>query len=185
MKIKITRTHILVFVGIVLTIGIGFLIYKGTRPVTTIYYKGQAFTFREDVREANKIEVVPSEKLLYDDFWGFKIQNMTIMYKTASTVSNQYYVIQAFTIANKFSMVYSLGKHPLMVQRTFDSQEIDSYENITREDRVLKIILVAPDFTNKTYVKAGGNKIYIYAKDYKDFDLAVIKTIMTAMNVTA
>jgi thiamine pyrophosphokinase len=74
---------------------------------------------------------------------------------------------------------------PVFSEKNFNAQPIESYENITREDDVLKIILVPPGVANDTYVRGGGNRIFIYGKDIKGFDLATMRTILIAMDYKA
>ncbi|MCD6226726.1 MAG: hypothetical protein J7J93_02950, partial [Candidatus Aenigmarchaeota archaeon] len=63
----------------------------------------------------------------------------------------------------------------------FTAEPIESYDNIEPANE-LKIVLIHPDLTNETYIKAKENIIYIAGKNLKDFDLAVIETILIAMN---
>ena len=70
-------------------------------------------------------------------------------------------------------------------KKSFNAETIETYDNITREDDTLKIILVGPEFTNQTRVTGGGNRIWIYGETNKDFDFAVMRAILSVMNVTS
>jgi len=105
--------------------------------------------------------------------------------------TNGYYQVEAFELTYKLTIMYKTIPYtmarrdsqlqPVFLGKNFNAQPIESYENITREDNVLKIILVPPGIANDTYVRAGGNRIFIYGKNFRDFDLATIKTILVAM----
>lgn len=149
------------------------------KPVYSVYYKGKAFTFRQDVKAAEKVPVYPSEDILGLLFWDHKIKNITIMF-VPDNKSNSYYQLEAFELAYKISQIYATMR-PLIIEKNFSAQPIESYENITREEGILKLILVPPDIANETSVKVGGNKVFIYGKDYKGLDLATVKTILSVM----
>jgi len=151
------------------------------------------YVFRDDVREANRIPVYPNEDWVYDLFWDHDIKNITIMFKPMDSKTNARYGLQAFELTYKLSQMYAstpittvvISNKPqyLFFERNFTAQVIDDYENITREDDVLKIILVPPQLSDGTYVRGGGNRIFIYGKDFRGLDLATIKTILVAMKL--
>jgi len=167
-------------------------LYNYFKPVKTIYHKGIKYEFRRDVKESDKIPVYPDESWLHDLFWDIKIENISILFKPMDPTTNGYYSVEAFELTYKLSMMYKtipylIGRagtqtQPVFLSKNFNAQPIENYENITRENDVLKIILVPPGMANDTYVRAGGNKIFIYGKNFRDFDLATIKTILVAMD---
>ena len=159
---------------------IGLLIYLFYlfRPVTMVTYQGRDFFFRDDINNAKKISVYPDEKTVYDMFWNNNITNITILFKPLPT-GNQYYSVENFELTYKLLIMYRMNGY----EKTFSAEEINSYDNIQTSDNVLKIALVAPAFTNQTYIEGKNNVIYINAKDYRDFDLATIKTIFVAMDI--
>lgn len=67
-------------------------------------------------------------------------------------------------------------------KKEFIAEPIESYDNITTSANELKLVLIHPNLTNETYIKAEKNIIYIAGKDLKDFDLATIKVILIAMD---
>jgi hypothetical protein len=149
------------------------------RPVKYVKYKNIIFAFRDDVKAAERIPVYPNEKIVGQQFWDYKIQNITILFKPDEEY-NKYYQLAAFELTYKLSQMY-MTLRPLIIEKGFSAQEIENFDNITREDGVLKIILVPPEYSNQTIVKASSNRIYIHFKSPRDLDLAVIRTILCAL----
>jgi hypothetical protein len=149
------------------------------RPVKYVKYKNIIFAFRDDVKAAERIPVYPNEKIVGQQFWDYKIQNITILFKPDEEY-NKYYQLAAFELTYKLSQMY-MTLRPLIIEKSFSAQEIENFDNITREDGTLKIILVPPEYSNQTIVKASSNRIYIHFKNSRDLDLAVIKTILCAL----
>lgn len=172
-------SKILIFAVILSFISILVMISLKYKPVYTVYYKGKAYTFRQDVKAAEKVPVYPNEKTVRNLFWDYKIKNITILYNPNINASG-YYNVEAFELTYKISQIY-MSAYPLIIQKNFGGEKIYSYDNITREEGVLKIILIPPPVANDTYVRVGGNKIFISGKTYKEFDLATIKTILSVM----
>lgn len=175
-KIFSQFTIILIIFAIVFALVSLFIQLK---PVYSVYYKGKAFTFRQDVKTAEKVPVYPSEDTLGLAFWDYKIKNITIMF-VPENKSNGYYQLEAFELTYKINQIYATMR-PLIIEKNFSAQPIESYDNITREEGILKVILVPPSMSNETIVKVGGNKVFIYGRDYKGLDLATVKTILSVM----
>ena len=151
-------------------------LYLYFRPVNSINYKGQIFTFRDDIKAANKIKVYPDEETIHDMFWNPNLENITIIFKPLEKGSG-YYMVESFELTYKLSAMYILNG----MKKNFNALPMDTYENINSSKNVLKIVLVHPQLTNKTSVEKKDNVIFIHGKDYRDFDLATIKTILIAM----
>lgn len=191
MKIKIKLKIILILLIIILLVLSFPFILEKFKPEKTIVYNKIPYVFREDVREAYKIPVYPNEEFVYKLLWDHRIKNITILFKPIGSPVNALYAVEAFELTNKLTQIYAttpIMRAEIMGQtqyvyfkRNFTAQEIENYDNIRREDDVLKIILVAPQFSNKTYVLGGGNKIFIYGTDKKGLDLSTIRTILVAM----
>jgi len=143
-----------------------------------ITYKEREFFFRDNINDAKRIPVYPDEKTVYDMFWNTNNTNITILFKPLPK-GNQYYSVENFELTYKLLIMYRMNGY----EKTFSAEEINSYDNIQTSGDVLKIALVTPSFTNQTYVEGKNNVIYINAKDYRDFDLATIKTILVAMDI--
>lgn len=185
MEVKISMRTIGIILAIIIAIPLIYFIYQQLKPVKTIYIKGVPFSFREDIRRAFRVEIFPREYVLAEAFQDFKIRNATILFKPGSPETNALYQLETFEITYKLSRYDDLTRGFIRPKKTFNAEEIDSYNNITRDSRTLKIILIPPEFSNETKVIAGGNRIWIYGKTQKDFDLAVEKAILSMMNVTS
>jgi hypothetical protein len=149
------------------------------RPVKYVRYKNIIFEFRDDVKAAERIPVYPNEKIVGQQFWDYKIKNITLLFKPDDRY-NDYYQLAGFELTYKLTQMYMTFR-PLIIEKDFSAQEIDDFDNITREDGVLKIILVPPEYSNQTIIKAASNRIYIHFRNSRDLDLAVIKTILVAL----
>jgi len=163
---------------IILLIFLLVYLYSYFKPVTSINYKGRTFSFRDDIKAANKIKVHPDEKTIHDMFWNPNLENITIIFKPLEKGSG-YYMLESFELTYKLSAMYLLNG----MKKNFDALQVNTYENINGSENVLKIVLVHPQLTNKTSVEGRNNLIFIHAKDYRDFDLATIKTILVAMGI--
>lgn len=179
MRLKISLKKFLWIVSIIALISILVFLYVKFRPIKTVHYNDVAFTFRDDTKKASKVKVYPDEKTLHDLFWDMDIENVTILFKPVDEKMG-YYTIESFELTYKLSLMYMLNG----MRKEFNAKSIDSYETIRDSPLVLQIALVHPELTDKTYVETKGHIVYIHAKDYKDFDLATIKTILVAMNIT-
>ncbi|MEM5777176.1 MAG: hypothetical protein QXJ06_01880 [Candidatus Aenigmatarchaeota archaeon] len=149
------------------------------KPVKYVKYKNIIFAFRDDVKKAEKVSVYPNEKMLGQQFWDYKIQNITILFKPDDNY-NKYYLLAAFEFTYKLKQMY-MTLRPLIIEKSISSKEIDNFDNINREDGILKIILIPPEKSNETIIKLSSNRVYIYWKNPRDLDLAVIKTILSAL----
>ncbi|MFH8080557.1 MAG: hypothetical protein QXO84_01620 [Candidatus Aenigmatarchaeota archaeon] len=153
------------------------------KPVKYIKYKNLVFAFRDDVRKAEKIKVYPNEYILGQQFWDYKIHNITILFKPDENY-NKYYQLAAFELTYKLTQMY-MTLRPIIIEKNFSAQEIQSFENITREENVLKIVIVPPEHSDETVVKVASNRVYIYWKSPRDLDLAVMKVILSALKYNA
>ncbi len=176
---KFIKPILITIIIIVLLSGFLYLTIKN-KPITQVKHHRSIFTFRDNVRDAEKIKVVPDESQLNKAFWNYRMTNITYYYAPLDARTNGYYKVEIFELTNKLTQMYNT-RRPIIIVKNFDAEQITSFENITREDEVLKIIFVPPGLANETYIRVGGNRVWIYAKNYRDFDLAVIKTILTAM----
>jgi len=183
MKLKL-RTVVLIILLVVVSLII-HEIYTRFKPVNTIYFRGSPYSFRQDVRRALKVEVFPSEDFIHKLFHDYKIKNVTILFKPGSPETNSLYQVETFEIVYKLTRYDMATRRIFAPKKTFSAEPIESYENITREEGVLKIILVPPEFSNQTRVVGGGNRIWIYGRSDEEFDLATIRAILSVMNITS
>ena len=164
--------------AIILLTSLLVYLYQKFKPTEYVNYKGQTFYFRDDIKEASKVEIYPDEKTVHDLFWNTNFTNITIIFKPLEKGSS-YYMLESFELTYKLSTIYALNG----ISREFEGLSVDNYDEIINSDNELKIILVHPKLTDKTLVEAKDNLIFIYAKDYRDFDLATIKTILVAIGI--
>jgi hypothetical protein len=167
--------YILIIFLIVLSI---ILLSIYLRPVEMIRYSGRYFFFRDDIRAAKGIEVHPDEKTIHDLFWNPDVKNITILFNPNVTESGYYY-LETFELTYKLHSMYVLNG----MKKSFEAVDVNTYDNITSSTDVLKIVLIHPQLADKTLVERQNNIIFIHAKNYRDFDLATIKTILVAMGI--
>lgn len=179
MKIRLTQKRIIILsiilVGLILAFGVYYFL-KSVKPSNEIEYMGRIFKFRDDVRLAEKIKVIPDEKTIHDLFWSNNLKKITIVFKPVQSQTG-YYAVEAFELSNKLELMYLLNGKRI----DFKGENVTSYENLTSTPDNLKIVLVHPLLTNKTLIESKNNLVFIYGKDEKDFDLVTIKLILTAM----
>ena len=189
MEIQIRRKTIFTVLGLIGIIVLVFLfsrLYQNQlRPVKTIYLGNMPFSFRRDIRKALEVEVFPKEELFHDLFRDFQTRNITILFKAGTPETNALSQIQTFELTYKLFRYDDITRGAIRPKKTFSAKEVGSYENITREEGVLKIILVPPEFSEETRVTAGGNRIWIYGKTEKEFDLVTMRAILSIMNITS
>ncbi|MEM5801179.1 MAG: hypothetical protein QW350_02255 [Candidatus Aenigmatarchaeota archaeon] len=178
-KVKTFLTTLIFLLILSVVIFLIIQIIINLKPVKYVKYKNIVFGFRDDVKKAEKINVYPNEKILGQQFWDYKIQNITILFKPDDNY-NKYYQLAAFELTYKISQMY-MTLRPLIIEKNFSAQSIDNFDNITREEGVLKIILIPPEQSNETIIKVSSNRVYIYWKNPRDLDLAVMKTILSAL----
>ncbi|MCX8179263.1 MAG: hypothetical protein N3E38_00795 [Candidatus Aenigmarchaeota archaeon] len=183
MKIKTKLKTFLATLAFLLVISLLILtliqIIIALKPVRHVKYKNIVFEFRDDVKKAEKIKVYPNEKILGKQFWDYKIQNITLMFKPDDNY-NKYYQLAAFELTYKLKKMY-MSLRPLIIEKNFEAREIENFDNITREEGVLKIIFVPPEQSNETIIKVSSNRIYLHWETPRDLDLATIKIILSAL----
>lgn len=180
-SIKLKRNQIIFILGIVAIAAFIFLydLYM-PRPLTAINYDGIVLNFRADLKEARNIAVYPSEQVLYDALVNPSVENITIAVKPAGE-ENPIYSVQTFELVTKLEIAYlTLGLNP-----NFDREPliIESYENLTGEPQNPVIALVHPIYSNETEIRIENDVVFVKAKDYKDFDLAIAKLLMVALRI--
>jgi len=194
MRIKINLKRILLIIIIIVLLFLLLYLYKQFKPVLSVEYNNHFYVFRDDVKEAKRVPVYPNEDWVYDLLWNHKLKTITIMFKPMEDQkTNARYSLEAFELTYKLSQVYASTPVTKVIihnktqyvyfEKNFSAQPIDDYEDIPREEDVLKIILVPPQLSDGTYVRGGGNRIFIYGKDFRGLDLATIKTILVAMKI--
>lgn len=179
MKIVISRKMLIISFAILFGIVLLGLLYKFIpKPITSYNFYGTEFHFRADLRDANKILVEPNNQAIHEIVWSHNITNISIAY--VDSEDNEYVAVQAFEVTYKLMRAY--GK--FNIRKNISAIEVNSYDNLKGTEETLIIALVPPVFSNETIVRVEDNVVYIKAKSYKEFDLATIKFLMSALNIT-
>ena len=198
---KIGKIHIVIFLAVfgAIVSGIfGYMEYnKCCAPVYTTYFGEQLVGFRADLREAQKVDVLPSEDVLYSQIvrppttrgpngqiiFRRSLTNVTIVFKEVSRDKMGWYTVQVSEIISKLTALYK-GKYG--VDLNFGIAQVDSYGEVNGTNAAPIILLVHPEIAEGTYVEADNdrNVITISGGDsLKDFDRATVKFLMVALGI--
>jgi len=175
-RIKLSLLAILFSVSAIIFL-LSYYFYE-QKPIYSWKIDNFTFVFRGNLREAEKIPVYPSEENLNSILTSKKLKNITIAFKDAGE-ENYYYSLEAYEIAYKLSLFYKIKG----MQVSFAPLEIDSYENLKGSEENIIIALVHPKFSTENGIRIEDYVIYVKARDLKNFDLAVIKLLMCAMQI--
>lgn len=201
-KMRLTRRHLVMFLVVFGLVLVGY----GTYTVYSMYFKpiytasldGQLVNFRADLREANKVEVLPSQQVLenvlndriispgtlVDGILKEPIRNITIVFKPVSTDQMGWYSVEAAEIAAKVKGIYSAVYG---VDININSEPVDSYDNLSTSGSTIIVALVHPQIANATFVKADpitGVVTISGAGSLRNFDLATVKFMMVAFGIS-
>ncbi|MEK6909979.1 MAG: hypothetical protein AABW61_02790 [Candidatus Aenigmatarchaeota archaeon] len=183
MKLSKQLPYLIIFI---ILVGVGGVLYYQNLPKEMIRYNfyGTELEFRDDLRSAQNITVYPNEESILNKVWNPEITKINIAYVLTPEASdeNSMIALNAFEIRYKLDIAY---RNPnFNWANEFTSTELSSYDNITQTDDTLTIALVRPSLSDSTGVELDGNVAYIKGKTPKEFDLATIKFIMSALNIT-
>lgn len=183
MKLSKQLPYLIIFI---ILAGIGGVLYYQNLPkeMTRYNFYGTELVFRDDLRFAQNITVYPDEGSILNKVWDPEITKIKIAYVLTPEASDENSVIalNAFEIRYKLGIAYRNTKFNWVNE--FTSTELSSYDNITQTDDTLVIALVRLSLSDRTAVELDGNVVYIKGKTPKEFDLATIKFIMSALNIT-
>ncbi|MEM5807648.1 MAG: hypothetical protein QW818_00780 [Candidatus Aenigmatarchaeota archaeon] len=182
MKLNKKQKFILiVIVSLVAVFGsTGLITYYITspKPITKYNFYGAELKFRHDLREAKNISVYPDEETILNAIWNPDIINVSIAYVNSS--DNSIVAVNAFEITFKLGVGYSRFNWFI----NFVPMEVESFENLKGSKENLIIALIPPSQSKETKVKLEDNVIYITGKTNKELDLATMKFLMSALNIT-
>lgn len=187
MKVKITKKRVAFTVSIliVLVASFFFIDYYNTywKPITVLDYNGTQIGFRQDIREASKVPLYPSDEYLRIAIIHPLVTNVTIAFKDVNNTENPYYSLEGIEIVGKLKLAYSLVKPA--TYPNFTAIEVSSYENLPGKIQNPIIALIPPAYANETSViiDANAHVVYIQGKTHKDFDLATIRFLLAALNI--
>jgi hypothetical protein len=201
-KIRVSKSQIILFAVIFGIIAAGILgyvyYYDNFKPVTTAEFNGQSIEFRANLREAQKVEVIPDETELRNQIVKppridgpngqiiirKPLSNVTIVFKSLNESARMgWYTVEVSEIVKKLTALYK-GKYDVNVN--FAISEVDDYENLRGSNTAPIIALVHPDIAEETFVSVDDNTnvITISGGDsLKDFDLATVKFLMVALDI--
>ena len=177
-KVRISLNLILILICLAAILGLIYFSYSQLKPVYSWKVGNFIFTFRANLKEAQKVPVYPSSEEIRSVFFNPNVKNVSIVFKDAGN-ENSYYEVEGFEIAFKLTLFYKINGLDVKI----NSFEIDSYEEIEGSEENPIIALVHPKFSNETCIILKNNVVYIKAKDLKDFDLATSKFLISVMEI--
>lgn len=191
-NILLEKKGIIVILAIAIIALLSYMLYTYSPQTNNTEYHyatalGQVWAFRADLREAEKVEVKPTEDAIYFELFSIGedpfIDNITIAFKDAGLNENGYYILQIQEIVTKMKIIYDLvysGEKTI----TFDSLTVDSYDNLPGKIKNPIIAIVHPKFANETSIILEDNHaIILNAKSYQDMDLVATKLLMIALKL--
>lgn len=200
-RVKINKKQIALFLaifGVIVAGALGYLAYiEYLQPVMSVEFNGETLAFREDLRQAQNVEVIPSEEALRSQMdkppnvigpsgqiiVRKPLRNVTIVFKSVSSETMGWYTVQVSEIIKKMTALYK-GKYNVDVN--FAIAETENYDELRGSNTAPIIALVHPQIANGTFVEVDGdrNVVTISGGDsLRDFDLATIKFLMTTLGI--
>jgi len=181
MKIKTSSEKLFIAVVVLLLASVSFYYYLETKPLKIIDFGGYRFEFRDDIKAADKVPLFsPSEEYPRYMFETTFTPKIDIVYlESDNSTTNSLYALAGFELTYKLSLI---GKSKGLV-KIFNATPTNTTVKPEPEPDTLRIMLIPPEFTDKTQVVVGENEIRIYGKDARDFDLAVIKAILVLSGI--
>jgi len=181
MKVKTSPKKVVLVVFLLLLICTSVYVYIETKPVKIIDFGGYRFEFRDDVKAADKVPLFsPSEEYPRYMFETTFTPKIDIVYlESDNSTTNSLYALAGFELTYKLSLI---GKSKGLV-KIFNATPTNTTVKPEPEPGTLRILLIPPEFTDKTQVIVGENEIRIYGKNARDFDLAVIKAILVLSGI--
>ena len=183
MKLSKQLPYLIIFITLA---GTGGLLYHQTLPkeITRYNFYGTELQFRADLGSANNVSVYPDKESILNKVWDPEITRIHIVYVLTSNTSeeNSLIALNAFEVRYKLDVAYNNPKFNWA--NGFTSEELQSFENISQANNTLVIVLVLPSLSDKTAVEMDGDIVYIKGQTARDFDLATIKFLMSALNIT-
>lgn len=185
-RISISRRQVavlLILIGLFAGGFYGYVVYATYyAPAYSVDFGGQPFSFRADLREAQKINVTPDEASLRESVASFLPKNVTIFFKPVDEKRMGWYSVEAAETVIKLTAFYKIryGDAP-----SFNAFEVDDYGNITGGGGNVAIALIHPDIADGTFVRLDSDKgvITISGKSLKEFDLATVKFLMVVLGI--
>lgn len=188
MKFKFGIVYLVM--ALIIIAGISVFVYnkffdKNLTEETTRYdFFGTELVFRHDLRTAQNISVYPDEGSILNKVWSPDITKLNIVYVPTVNASeeNGALTVNIFEIRFKLDVAYRNPNFNWINE--FASEELQSFENISISDDTLVIALYRPSQSDRTAVELDGNVVSIKGTTPLELDLATIKFLMSALNIT-
>lgn len=178
---------LIVMVSVAIAIGVTGTYYYFSTPKPLIRYDfyGTEFVFRDDLRLAQNISAYPDEESILNKIWDPDITRIDIAFVLTPEPSeeNSMIALNLFEIRFKLDTAYRNPRFNWMNE--FTSTQLQSFDDINQSDDTLVIALVRPSLSDRTAVEMDGNVVYIKGSTPREFDLATIKFLISALNITA
>lgn len=186
MKFKLEQVSPYIAAGIVILVVTGGIIYFRTqssyKALTRYKFQSIELEFRDDMRLAQNIPVYPDEKSILNKVWDPNITNINIVYVPTAESSDENSMLSLSIVEIRFKL--DLAYREFNWANEFSHSELTSYDNISSNNDTLVIALVRPSLSDRTAVELNDNTVYIKGVTGKDLDLATIKFLMSALNIT-
>lgn len=199
--VKISKQQIIIFLAVfgAVVVGVfGYIAYDAYfKPIFVADFEGQPIQFRADLREAQKVEVIPDDSKLYNQIVrpprvegpGGQViirkplSNVTIVFKPVSQQTMGWYTVEATEIIKKLTALYK-GKYNVDIN--FAIAQVDNYDELDGSNTAPIIALVHPEIADGTFVSVDDDRdvITISGGDsLRDFDRATAKFMMVALGI--
>jgi hypothetical protein len=185
MKLEFSTRLVALVMAIIAVLTLSYIYISSIpEPITKVEYYGVLVEFRADIVEAQEVPVYPKEDLMYRDVMHPLVKNVTIAFKDAGE-NNGIYIVEQFEIVNKMSMAYAsaFARYEGKEVPTFDSIEVDKYDNLPGKIQNPIIAIVHPKFANETSIRNEGHVTTISGTTLEELDLAVVKFLTIVMGI--
>lgn len=184
-KIRLTKERlialsvfILTSIAIILLYPHLYSLYKSTQPIKKIVYFNVPMEFREDLRLAKNISVIPNEDSIRRIFWNRGLKKITIAVLN-STNQTSLIGVEAYEITFKLTTFYTIKRMNVEIK----GREISEVYEISGDSSNPVIVIIPPELANETSVRVEDYNVYISGKSLKELDLATIKFIMIVLHL--
>jgi hypothetical protein len=201
MKLKITKTYLRILAVIIAVIVLGVIIFYYLLPIvmptklTSWDYHGTPMNFRADLRDADKVIVLPNDAWVRDSFTSQYLKNITIVFKNDSSDLGLV-AVEAAELSYKLSTIYMKNGVGIVSQSeaeegipdnsiVLSAAPVTDYRNLQGTFTGVLIVLIPPSETNVTSIRASNNAVFISGKNGYEFDMATVKLLMVIMEITS
>jgi hypothetical protein len=194
-KIRLSKKKIILVLIILAILPTAYLIKQYMWPIIVWQYEGRPVGFRINLRVAQNVPVstdfpkLDSDSVVRDYLVRDDIKNITFVFKPTDETGNSLYIVEETEIIKALTFAYLFSTQTQKIPG-FNAQAVDSYYNITATQANPKIVLIHPDFGNKTSVRQNGFVVYVEGKNMGSFDsnkiqfdLATVRLMMAILKI--